>query len=103
MDTKEIATKFYDAFASADIEILKNLYDEKLIFNDEIFVHLNYEETIKMWSSLLVGNKDMSIKYIIKEYSENKVKVEWIAEYLFSASKRKVRNVFIAYMDIENG
>ena len=75
MNTKEIATKFYDAFASADVETLKKLYDEKLIFNDEIFVGLSYEETIKMWSSLLIGNKDMSIKYTIKEYSENKVKV----------------------------
>ena len=35
MNTKEIATKFYDAFASADVETLKKLYDEKLIFNDE--------------------------------------------------------------------
>ena len=103
MNTKEIAIKFYDAFASADVETLKKLYDEKLIFNDEIFVGLNYEETIKMWSSLLIGNKDMSIKYTIKEYSENKVKVEWIADYLFSASRRKVRNVIIANMEIENG
>ena len=55
-----------------------------------------------MWSSLLIGNKDMSIKYTIKEYSENKVKVEWIADYLFSASRRKVRNVIIANMEIEN-
>jgi hypothetical protein len=45
----------------------------------------------------------MSIKYTIKEYSENKVKVEWIADYLFSASRRKVRNVIIANMEIENG
>ena len=103
MNTKEIAIKFYDAFASADVETLKKLYDEKLIFNDEIFVGLSYEETIKMWSSLLIGNKDMSIKYTIKEYSENKVKVEWIADYLFSASRRKVRNVIIANMEIENG
>lgn len=88
MNTKEIATKFYDAFA-ADVETLEKLYDEKLIFNDEIFVGLNYEETIKMWSSLLIGNKDMSIKYTIKEYSENKVKVKWIADYLFCIKKKR--------------
>ena len=42
MNTKEIATKFYDAFAYADVDTLKKWYDETLILNDEIFVSLSY-------------------------------------------------------------
>ena len=103
MNSKEIAIKFYDAFSAANIEVLKQLYDKKLIFNDNIFVNLDYNETISMWSSLLVGNKNMSIKYEIKKYSEKYVEVEWIADYLFTSTNRNVKNIILAKMEIDQG
>ncbi len=103
MNSKEIAIKFYDAFSAANIDVLKQLYDKKLIFNDNIFVNLDYNETISMWSSLLVGNKNMSIKYEIKKYSEKYVEVEWIADYLFTSTNRNVKNIILAKMEIDQG
>lgn len=103
MNSKEIAIKFYDAFSVANIDVLKQLYDKKLIFNDNIFVNLDYNETISMWSSLLVGNKNMSIKYEIKKYSEKYVEVEWIADYLFTSTNRNVKNIILAKMEIDQG
>ena len=103
MNSKEIAIKFYDAFSAANIDVLKQLYDKKLIFNDNIFVNLDYNETISMWSSLLVGNKNMSIKYEIKKYSEKYVEVEWIADYLFTSTNRNIKNIILAKMEIDQG
>ena len=103
MNSKEIAIKFYDAFSAANIDVLKQLYDKKLRYNDNIFVNLDYNETISMWSSLLVGNKNMSIKYEIKKYSEKYVEVEWIADYLFTSTNRNVKNIILAKMEIDQG
>ncbi len=103
MSSKEVVTKFYDAFKSKDFKTMQSLYAINARFNDEVFQGLNGFEAGKMWEMLLKSGKDMTVDYEILDTSKNTAKVQWIANYTFSKTGRKVRNVVTSEFEIEDG
>lgn len=103
MNSKEVVSKFYDAFKAKDYKTMASLYTINASFSDEVFPSLNGFEAGKMWEMLLKGAKDMSLEYKILDTSKKGAKVQWIANYTFSKTGRKVQNVVTSTFEIEDG
>lgn len=103
MSSKEVVTKFYDAFVAKDYKTMQSLYAINAQFSDEVFQGLNGFEAGKMWEMLIKSGKDMTLDYEILDTSKKGAKVRWIANYTFSKTGRKVRNVVTSSFEIEDG
>lgn len=103
MNSKEVVTKFYDAFLKKDYKTMQSLYAINAVFSDEIFKGLSGFEAGKMWQMLLTSGSEMSVEYKILDTSKKGAKVKWIADYTFSKTGRKVHNEVISTFEIEEG
>lgn len=103
MNSKEVVTKFYDAFKAKDYKTMQSLYATNAVFSDEVFINLTGFEAGKMWEMLLKAGKDMTVEYEVLDSSKDKAIVRWIANYTFSKTGRKVRNVVTSSFEIEEG
>lgn len=103
MSSKEVVTTFYNAFKAKDYKTMASLYAINAIFNDEVFQNLTGFEVGKMWEMLVKSGKDMTVDYEVLDTGKNTAKVRWIANYTFSKTGRKVRNVVTSRFEIEDG
>jgi len=88
----QTANSFYQAFQKKDYKAMQALYAPKATFNDPAFQNLNETEVKAMWEMLLRNAQDFSLTYQILEATAQQLKVQWIATYTFSRTKRKVIN-----------
>jgi hypothetical protein len=103
-DPQTIADLFYSAFAKGDFRGMGTLYHPEATFSDPAFPGLHGAEVPSMWEMLLNRAKgDISIEFELLSADEQRARVRWTANYLFSATGRKVTNVVTTEMEIENG
>lgn len=101
MTKKEIMISFYEAFTNGDFETMNSFYHKDVVFNDEIFHDLNYEQVTSMWKMLLDGNENMSVIFNAVD-NEDEFMINWVADYTFGAKKRKVHNDCFSQMEIKD-
>ncbi|MBK6352489.1 MAG: nuclear transport factor 2 family protein [Saprospiraceae bacterium] len=98
-----IIHSFYTALKSKEFESLKLLYSEQLIFSDEVFNDLHYEQTIAMWTMLLSRSTDIKIEFGEVKATEQSGTAVWQAQYTFSPTGRKVVNIIHANFKFGEG
>ncbi len=88
-----VAQRFYDAFTVRDHYTMGLLYAEHATFSDPVFPLLNAKGTRLMWQMLLSrAEDDFSIEADVLEDSASRIRVNWVAQYTFSATRRLVTN-----------
>lgn len=102
--SKEILTKFYEAFKNHDAATMSALYHPDAHFSDPVFPDLNQKEVQAMWNMLIQrseGNLDVDFHSIAGD--NQMAQCTWEAQYQFSKTKRDVHNIIHATMEFKDG
>ena len=101
---QELITRFYTAFSIHDGGTMANCYHPDAVFNDEAFVNLKGKEPGLMWNMLLErGKGSLNIRFTNVKATTEKGSADWVAEYTFSATGRKVVNLIHAEFEFKDG
>ncbi|HTA61670.1 MAG TPA: nuclear transport factor 2 family protein [Bacteroidia bacterium] len=104
MTNSELITQFYSSFAKDDAEGMVSYYDDAIQFKDPAFGALKGENAKNMWRMLLSRNKgNIHIAFSNVKANDKTGSANWVAEYVFSATGRKVINVISAEFEFANG
>lgn len=105
MDNHQIIEQFYESFAAIDAEGMAALYHDEIIFRDPAFGTLNGERAKTMWKMLLGSQTKASfhVAHNNVRVANNMGHVNWIADYTFSKTGRKVRNEVKATFKFKDG
>ena len=102
-ENTEIIRTFYSAFQKRDHVTMASLYHPSVHFSDPVFPDLDFSEVTAMWHMLCETATDLKITFENIEADDTKGSVTWIAEYPFSQTGRKVRNVIYADFEFQDG
>ena len=104
MNNTELITKFYESFAKADAEAMISCYDQNIVFADPAFGELKGDDAKNMWRMLIKNSKgNLKITFSDVKANENTGSANWIADYIFSQTGRKVVNKISAQFEFGNG
>jgi hypothetical protein len=104
MHMEQLIINFYTAFAKADWQTMASCYHANAEFNDEAFIGLNGKQAGAMWRMLIERSKgELSINFSNVQASGQKGSADWVAEYTFSATGRKVINHIHAEFEFKDG
>lgn len=101
---EQLINTFYTAFAKADWQTMADCYHADVQFSDEAFVGLKGKEVGAMWRMLIERSKgNLIIHFSNVQASAEKGTADWLAEYVFSATGRKVINHIHAEFEFKDG
>lgn len=101
---QEVVERFYNAFQRLDYAAMQSCYSEDIIFNDPAFGILRGDDAKAMWEMLCRNAKNFSLTYSnIQLLDDEYTTCQWIANYTFSKTGRKVVNSIKAHMRIKDG
>ncbi|MDB4438872.1 nuclear transport factor 2 family protein [bacterium] len=101
--SKEIITRFYQAFEQGDAQVMTECYSDNISFEDPAFGKLKGDKAKMMWHMLLSKkDKKPSIEFKNVESDGHKGKSDWIAKYNYGPKNRKVVNNISAEFIFEN-
>jgi len=104
MNNEQVIHRFYQAFQKLDYKTMQDCYRLDVVFSDPVFGLLQNGEPQAMWQLLCTRATDFSLTYgKIKLIDDEYASCEWVATYLFSASKRKIINKITAHVRIVDG
>ncbi len=104
MNNEQVVHRFYQAFQKLDYKTMQDCYRLDVVFSDPVFGLLQNGEPQAMWQMLCTRATDFSLTYgKIKLIDDEYASCEWVATYLFSASKRKIINKITAHVRIVDG
>ena len=91
MDNTQLIQKFYDSFAAGDSAGMVDCYADDIEFQDPAFGPLKGEHAKNMWRMLL---KTPGIKITVSNIKadDQTGSADWVAEYTFSLTGKKVIN-----------
>jgi ketosteroid isomerase-like protein len=95
-----VASRFYEALASQDMEAVKQLYAPGATFRDPIF-ELKDGEAPAMWAGLFKTAKLERMTHEAPVVHGNQVTVAWHADYTVNGNK--VHNDSVATLVIQGG
>ena len=99
-----LITKFYAAFSKLDSTTMNSCYAEDVVFYDPVFELLRGDEVKYMWDMLCGSAKNFSLAFNnIKDLGDGYYTCDWVANYNFSSTGKKVVNNVTANMKIERG
>lgn len=99
--SKEVISKFYQAFKQLDAEGMAACYHKDVHFTDPAFGDLHGAQACNMWRMLCESQKDkgMQINYeVLDDHSAS-----WEAYYVFSKTGKKVHNRISAAFEFKEG
>ena len=100
---KELIIKFYSAFKKKNFKAMQECYADNAVFSDEVFTGLNATQVRSMWEMLCIRGKDLELEFKNVTADGRTGSAEWIANYTFSKSGKKVENRIKADFVFENG
>jgi ketosteroid isomerase-like protein len=104
MTNTELITSFYQSFANGDAEGMAACYHDDIQFQDPAFGVLKNEDAKNMWRMLIERSKgNIQITFSDIKANEHTGSTNWIAEYTFSATGRKVLNIVSAEFEFKDG
>jgi len=96
--------KFYSAFANADASTMCECYHSKIVFRDPIFGLLKDNNVCQMWKMLIKKSKgNIKIELSNVKVDEHIGSAQWVANYNFSKTNRKVVNVISSQFHFKDG
>ena len=101
--SKQLITKFYDAFTKLDSEAMTSCYHKDIVFTDPAFGTLKGERAKAMWIMLCENAQDLTVTYSNIEATETEGKAHWDATYVFSKTGRNVINSIDAKFVFKDG
>jgi len=103
-NNEAIITRFYEAFQKRNSAAMNACYIENIAFSDPVFGLMYGDDVRGMWDMLCKNGKDLQLSFgNIQLLDEEYATCEWIAQYTFSQTGRRVVNKIKAHMRIENG
>jgi ketosteroid isomerase-like protein len=102
-DNEKLIHHFYNSFSQKDYKAMQECYADKAVFFDEVFQNLNSAQVKAMWEMLIWRGKDLQIRFQNVTADEKTGSAEWIANYTFSQTGKKVENHIKANFEFENG
>jgi ketosteroid isomerase-like protein len=100
---EQIIERFYTCFSKLDWQGMAALYSDDIIFSDPAFGVLQGAEAKAMWEMLCKQAKDFSLTFSKVEADEEYGTCQWVANYTFSATGKKVTNHIKAHMRLADG
>jgi ketosteroid isomerase-like protein len=101
---ENIITRFYSAFQQKNAAEMNHCYAENIAFSDPVFGLLHGEEVRNMWEMLCKNGKDLQLSFgNLQLLDEEYATCDWVAQYTFSQTGRRVVNNIKAHIRIENG
>ncbi|MFN8673766.1 MAG: nuclear transport factor 2 family protein [Candidatus Sericytochromatia bacterium] len=103
-ENKKIIADFYTAFKNGDAEKMASFYHEDIEFEDPAFSKLKGKRAGDMWrmlTALSAGNLKINFSNI--KANDNYGSAEWVADYNFSQTGRKVHNEIKAFFEFKDG
>jgi ketosteroid isomerase-like protein len=101
-DETALLDTYYACFARRDYLGMAACLHPAVSFKDPVF-NLKGKGVAAMWHMLCEGGKDMSLKTSGIKAAEGEGKARWVADYTFSATGRKVRNVIDSRFHFKDG
>jgi hypothetical protein len=98
----KLIEQFYSSFSKRDYPGMIVCYSPQVEFSDPVF-SLNGRKAAAMWHMLCESGKDLVITFRDIVADENTGSAHWEAEYTFSSTGRKVRNIVEGQFKFENG
>lgn len=101
---EQIIEEFYSGFASANSITMCSCYHPEIVFKDPVFGILEGDDARDMWEMLIAkshGLLDIKFSNVISDGKTGSA--DWIAEYMFSSTKRHVRNLIHAEFEFKDG
>ncbi len=106
--------QFFDAFQQLDWKTMQQQYADDIVFYDPVFENLQGNEVRAMWHMLCTRSKDFSLTVEQMNVDPDPetgaggtefyyCTTDWKAEYIFSATGRKVINRVRSHMKIQDG
>lgn len=95
--------EFYTAFARHDSTAMTAIYHDDVVFEDPAFGELKGERAKAMWRMLLSRGSDLVVTHSNVKVNGDKGSGDWVATYVFSATKRKVVNRIHAEFEFKDG
>lgn len=100
---KDAARSFYSAMNNRDAATMNALYAPDATFSDPVFPQLAGAEIQTMWSMLMRGAQNFSVRHEILDCDGSRAHVKWVATYTFSQTGRRVVNAVETRMTFANG
>ncbi len=101
---EQLIRRFYTAFQQRDAGSMNSCYSTHAVFSDPVFGLLQGKEITAMWEMLCQNAKDFSLHFsTIRLLDEEYATCEWVANYTFSKTGRRVTNNVQAYLRIQDG
>lgn len=98
----ELIERFYTAFANLDSATMAACYHPQATFRDPAF-ELEGERIGAMWTMLCQRAKEFELTFGEVEADQDRGSANWRAQYIFSATKRRVDNRIRASFEFEDG
>ena len=102
-DNEKLIHHFYNSFSRKDYKAMQDCYADNATFSDAVFQNLNSVQVKAMWEMLIKRGKDLELTFKNVSANEKTGSAEWIANYTFSQTGRKVENHIKANFEFENG
>jgi ketosteroid isomerase-like protein len=103
MPKRSTVSTFYEAFQQLDAKTMGGCYDDAIEFEDPAFGQLHGENARAMWAMLCKNGKDLKVAFEVLEEDDEKAKVRWEAVYTFRKTGRKVHNIVLADLRLQDG
>jgi len=100
----QVIQRFYSAFQKLDYATMQFCYSDDIIFNDPAFGILEGPKAKAMWEMLCKNAKNFSLSFSnIQLLDDEYATCDWVANYTFSKTGRKVTNKIKAHMRLQDG
>jgi ketosteroid isomerase-like protein len=100
-DAKEVADRFYAAFARRDHATMAACYAPGARFSDPVFPELRGERIGLMWRMLCERGTDLRVEWEVLRATDESALVGWQAWYTFRATGLPVHNRITAVLDLD--
>lgn len=104
MNNSDLIKKFYESFSRGDAEGMVHCYHPDILFQDPAFGELKGDDARNMWRMLVErskGNLKISVDNV--KADDTTGEANWIAEYIFIRTRRKVINKISAQFEFKDG
>jgi ketosteroid isomerase-like protein len=96
----EVATAFYKAFTSRDLETMKSHYSPDVKFKDAMFEYGDRAGTMHMWTKL-IGANEVKAEYKLDRVEGDVAYGHWVADYELNG--RPVHNEITSQLTVRDG
>jgi len=100
---EQIIRDFYSAFQKLDWQAMQQCYAENIHFSDPAFSDLKGDQASAMWHMLCNQAKDFELNFSDAQADDSHGSCCWTANYTFSKTGRKVKNVVFAEFQFADG